>query len=61
MIVNRNTTVENYNYFLDYTEEHGEDYDGMVLYITASKKRHFKDTVLPRLMDLLGDKLEVVG
>ncbi|NOV04836.1 hypothetical protein [Paenibacillus planticolens] len=60
-IVTRNTTVENFNYFLDYTEEHGEEHDGMVLYITASKKMHFKDTVLPRLIGLLGDKLEVVG
>ncbi|TXK84905.1 hypothetical protein [Paenibacillus sp. N3.4] len=60
-IVNSNTTVENYSYFLDYTEEHGEEHDGMVLYITTSNKGHFKDKVLPVLMDLLGDKLEVIG
>jgi len=55
-IVDRNTRFENYNYFLNYTEEHGEEHDGLVLYITASRKEHFKDAVLPRLQDLLGDK-----
>ncbi|UJF32233.1 hypothetical protein [Paenibacillus hexagrammi] len=59
-IVKRNTDVENFSYFLDYTEEHGEEHDGMVLYIKPSNREHFFDTVIPRLSEVLGDKLQVV-
>ncbi|GEC91330.1 hypothetical protein [Brevibacillus brevis] len=35
VIVNRNARVEDYCYLLDYTEEHGDEHDGMVLYMSA--------------------------
>ncbi|SFF21554.1 hypothetical protein SAMN05216378_5504 [Paenibacillus catalpae] len=60
-IVDRSKQVEDYRYFLNYTEEHGEDHDGMVLYISTPDPRHFKDTVIPRLKELLAEQLEIVG
>ncbi|MFG0214844.1 hypothetical protein ACFU8X_17200 [Brevibacillus porteri] len=60
VIVNRNTRVEDYSYLLDYTEEHGDEHDGMVLYISAKSPELFKDAVLPQLQVLLGDKLEII-
>jgi hypothetical protein len=60
-IVDRNKSVEDYRYFLNYTEEQGEDHDGMVLYISTPDPQHFKDTIIPRLKELLGNQLEIVG
>ncbi|TQR34007.1 hypothetical protein [Brevibacillus brevis] len=60
VIVNRNAKVEDYFYLLNYTEEHGDEHDGMVLYISTKWPELFKDAVLPKLQVLLGDKLEIV-
>ncbi|MCM3627935.1 hypothetical protein M3194_11225 [Paenibacillus glycanilyticus] len=55
-VVDRDKQVGDYRYFLDHSEEH----DGMVLHISASDPQHFKAAVIPRLMELLGDDLEIV-
>jgi len=60
VIVSPNTGVEEYSYFLSYSEEHGEEHDGMVLCINVNNKEHFQDFVLPPLQLLLGDRLEIV-
>ncbi|MCD1259430.1 hypothetical protein B5M42_011350 [Paenibacillus athensensis] len=64
VIVSPDKDIEAYSYMLWYTEEHGlehDEHDGMVLYIHISKEQeaHFRQTVLPRLQEILGDRLEV--
>ncbi|REK76800.1 hypothetical protein [Paenibacillus paeoniae] len=55
-IVNPQTSVDQYSFFLNYTEEE----DGMVLYISTNTPDYFKETVVPRLERLLGESLEIV-
>ncbi|MBB3113225.1 hypothetical protein FHS18_005328 [Paenibacillus phyllosphaerae] len=50
-IVNPGQPVEDYTYFLNYTEEH----DGMALYISTRTPDHFRSVVLPKLQALLPD------
>ncbi|GLX69999.1 hypothetical protein [Paenibacillus glycanilyticus] len=56
-VVERDRAVEEYRYFLNYTED-GDG--GMVLLISAADERHFKAAVIPRIQELLGDSLEIV-
>ncbi|MCK9857871.1 hypothetical protein [Paenibacillus sp. ATY16] len=56
-IAEQNKRVEEYRYFLNYTEENV----GAVLYITAADPQRFKAAVVPRLKELLGEELEIVG
>lgn len=59
VIVNPNSKFEEFTYFLDYTEEHGDECDGMVLYISTKEVNHFHDVVVPRLQQLYST-LEIV-
>ncbi|WP_147384536.1 hypothetical protein [Paenibacillus sp. 1011MAR3C5] len=60
VIVNPHTPVGQYAFFLNYTEEHGEERDGMVLYISTNTPDYFKESIVPRLKIVLGDSLEIV-
>ncbi|CAM3306643.1 hypothetical protein PALU110988_14955 [Paenibacillus lupini] len=59
-LVNPDTQVEDYRYFLNFTEEHEEECDGMVLTISTPNPQSFKDSVIPKLVELLGEELEIV-
>ncbi|WP_147423870.1 hypothetical protein [Cohnella endophytica] len=61
VILNADTPVEECSYFLNYTEEHGDNHDGMVLYISPESTDSFKENVLPRLQNLVVNKLEIVS
>ncbi|MFG0215508.1 hypothetical protein ACFU8X_20575 [Brevibacillus porteri] len=58
-IVNQDEVVRNYQYFLDYTEEHGTVFDGMVLKIREKKKGLFLRSVLPNLQKILKVDIEI--
>ncbi|GMK36979.1 hypothetical protein PCCS19_00320 [Paenibacillus sp. CCS19] len=53
VILNEEAPVEGYDYFLHFTEEHGDDHDGMVLQISRRSTDHFEKVVLPRLQELI--------
>ncbi|MBH5316838.1 hypothetical protein I6N90_03310 [Paenibacillus sp. GSMTC-2017] len=60
VIVSPNTAVEDYSYFLEYSEDHGDEHDGMVLFISTSTPDNFKKNVLPRLKNVIGDEFKIV-
>lgn len=52
-----------YNYFLEYTEEHGlndGDFDGMVLLIRTYNHDCFTKKVVPKLKNLFNNQLEII-
>ncbi|MCA1291512.1 hypothetical protein LBW89_00610 [Paenibacillus sp. alder61] len=61
MLVDQGAPLEEYNYFLTYTEEHGDigEHDGMVLYIKTKKLIEFMDLVVPKLESTFG-KIDII-
>ncbi|MEK8128496.1 hypothetical protein WMW72_11325 [Paenibacillus filicis] len=59
VIASPNRKFEEYTYFLNYTEEHGDECDGMVLYISTKEVNHFQNVIVPRLQQLYST-LEIV-
>ncbi|WP_289139178.1 hypothetical protein [uncultured Brevibacillus sp.] len=60
VIIDKHTDFAMYHYFLDFTEEHGDEFDGMVLKIRENTTGRFLLSVLPRLQKIFSDRIEVV-
>ena len=63
VITDKQENLLDYNYFLDYTEEHGlneGDFDGMVLLISTKNHDDFINQIVPKLINIFNNQLEII-